>query len=223
MPSLEHNNSFANLVDKQLHKLSTSKMRISKSAPNLLKKAATSVKSKTDALRTKLVFVASLRRRLAMVGAMSRQIHALSKLNGQAEKQARVEHGSSKALITTHKAAATAAGEEPAAGGDHGGRAPLGMFEVAVFEEGCYGYPDWTSSLFDDDHSYNDEEDGGHDDYDENEELDAVDALDGPSVIEIIRSNREAQGLEFNMDDAIDEACDMFIRRCRSQMNLSLY
>ena len=222
MPSLEHNNSLANLVDKQLHKLSTSKMRISKSAPNLLKKAATSVKSKTDALRTKLVFVASLRRRLAMVGAMSRQIHALSKLNGQAEKQARVEHASSKALITRHKAAA---GEEPAAAGDHGGRAPLGMFEVAVFEEGYYhGYPDWTSSLFDDDHCYNDEEDGGHDGDDENEELDVVDdALDGPSVIEIIRSNREAQGLEFNMDDAIDEACDMFIRRCRSQMNLSLY
>jgi len=221
MPSLEHNNSFANLVDKQLHKLSTSKMRISKSAPNLLKKAATSVKSKTDALRTKLVFVASLRRRLAMVGAMSRQIHALSKLNGQAEKQARVEHASSKALITRHKAAA---GEEPAAAGDHGGRAPLGMFEVAVFEEGYHGYPDWTLSLFDDDHCYNDEEDGdGHDDDDENEEFDAVDALDGPAVIEIIRSNREAQGLEFNMDDAIDEACDMFIRRCRSQMNLSLY
>jgi len=220
MPSLEYNNSFVNLLDKQLHKLSTSKMRISKSAPNLLKKAATSVKSKTDALRTKLVFVASLRRRLAMVGAMSRQIHALSKLNGQAEKQARVEHGS-KALITTHKAAA--AGEEPAAG-DHDGRAPLGMFEVAVFEEGYQGYPDWTLSLFDDDHCYNDEEDGGHDGDDENEELDVVDdALDGPSVIEIIRSNREAQGLEFNMDDAIDEACDMFIRRCRSQMNLSLY
>ncbi|PUZ71492.1 hypothetical protein GQ55_2G317600 [Panicum hallii var. hallii] len=220
MPGLEHKNSFVNLLDKQLHKLSTSKMRISKSAPNLLKKAATSVKSKTDALRTKLVFVASLRRRLAMVCAMSRQIHALSKLNGQAEKQARVEHGG-KALITTHKAA-TAAGEEPAAG-DHGGRAPLGMFEVAVFEEAYHGYPDWTSSFFDDDHCYNDEEDGVHDDDDDREELDVVDALDGPSVIEIIKSNREAQGLEFNMDDEIDEACDMFIRRCRSQMNLSLY
>ncbi|RLN33113.1 uncharacterized protein C2845_PM03G02840 [Panicum miliaceum] len=139
MPGFEHNYSFVNLLDKQLrHKLSTSKMRISKSAPNLLKKAATSVKSKTDALRTKLIFVASLRRRLAMVCAMSRQIHALSKLNGQAERQARVGHGG-KALVTTHKAAAVATGEEPAATGDHGGgRAPLGMFEVAVFEEAVY-------------------------------------------------------------------------------------
>ncbi|CAL5073403.1 unnamed protein product [Urochloa decumbens] len=190
-------------------------MRISKSAPNLLKKAATSVKSKSDALRTKLVFVASLRRRLAMVCAMSRQMHTLAKLNGQ-EKQARVEH-SSKAL-TAHKA--MAASKEPA--GDHGSKAHLGMFEVAMFEEDYHGYPDWTNSLFDDDHCYNDEEEDGHDD--DHAELDDLDAFDDdePSVIEIIKSNREAQGLEFNMDDEIDEACDMFIRKCRSQMNLSL-
>ncbi|CAN6167612.1 unnamed protein product [Urochloa humidicola] len=186
-------------------------MRISKSAPNLLKKAATSVKSKSDALRTKLVFVASLRRRLAMVCAMSRQIHALAKLNGQ-EKQAKVEHGS-KAL-TVHKAMATI----KEAASDHGSEAHLGMFEVAMFEEGYHGYPDWTNSLFDDDHCYNDDEDGHGDDH---AELDALDD-DEPSVIEIIKSNREAQGLEFNMDDEIDEACDMFIRKCRSQMNLSL-
>ncbi|RCV12441.1 hypothetical protein SEVIR_2G280800v4 [Setaria viridis] len=190
-------------------------MRISKSAPNLLKKAATSVKSKSDALRTKLIFLASLRRRLAMISAMSRQIHGLAKLKGQ-EKQARVEHGS-KAL-TVHKAMATS--KEPV--GDHGGRdGNVGMFEVAMFEEGYHGYPDWTNSLFDDDNCYKDEEDG-HDNENDNEELDVLGALDEPSVIEIIRSNREAQGLEFNMDDEIDEACDMFIRRCRSQMNLSL-
>jgi hypothetical protein len=206
-------------------------MRISKSAPNLLKKAATSVKSKSDALRTKLVFLASLRRRLAMIGAMSRQVHALSKLKAQ-EKQAMVEHGS-KAL-TVHKAMETTS-SEPA--GDHGGsRAHLGMFEVAVFEDECYyyqGYPEWTNSLFDDDNCYKVEEDGHDNGIDndndgddnngnDNEELDVLGALDEPSVIEIIRSNREAQGLEFNMDDEIDEACDLFIRRCRSQMNLSL-
>ncbi|CAN6198494.1 unnamed protein product [Urochloa humidicola] len=161
-------------------------MRISKSAPNLLKKAATSVKSKSDALRTKLVFVASVRRKLAMVCAMSRQIHALGKLNGQ-EKQAKVEHGS-KAL-TVHKAMATI----KEAASDHGGKAHLGMFE----------------------------EDGHGDDHAELDDLDALND-DEPSVIEIIKSNREAQGLEFNMDDEIDEACDMFIRKCRSQMNLSL-
>jgi hypothetical protein len=93
MASLRQNDSFVNLLDKKLHKLSTSKMRISKSAPDLLKKAVTSVKSKTDALRTKIIIVASLRRRLAMLHGMSRQIHGLA----SREKQARMEH-SSKAL-----------------------------------------------------------------------------------------------------------------------------
>ncbi|RCV12440.1 hypothetical protein SETIT_2G269900v2 [Setaria italica] len=185
-------------------------MRISKSAPNLLKKAATSVKSTADALRTKLIFVASLRRRLAMVCAMSRQIRALITSNGR-EKQARVDHGS-KALMM-HKAMATS--KEPA--GDHGGKIHLGLFEVAMFEEGYHGYPDSPNSLFDDDSCYNDEEDFQDDDHDD---LD-VDAFDETSVIEIIRGDREGQGLEFNMEDDIDEACEMFIRRCRGRMNLS--
>ena len=210
MPSLRHSSSLVNLIDKQLHQLPTSKMmKISKSAPNLLKKAVTSFKSKTDALRTKLIILASLRRRMAMVRAVSRQIHGLS-------RQAAVEHGG-KALAPHKKAAA--AGEEAA--GDHGGEAPrLGLFEVAVFEEDHHGYyPDWTTSLFDDDDACNREEEDAHDD-DEQDDLD-LDAFDETSVIDIIRSNREAQGLEFSMEDDIDEACDMFIRRCRSRMNLS--
>jgi hypothetical protein len=177
-------------------------MRISKSAPNLLKKAVTSVKSKADALRTKLVFVASLRGRLAIVYVMSRQIRALVTSEGP-EKQpdARVDHGSKA--------------EDPA--GDHGGKIHMGLFEVAMFEEGYHGYPDSTNSLFDDDISYNDGEDSQDDEHDD---LD-VDVFDGTSVIEIIRRDREAEGLEFNMNDDIDEACEMFIRRCRGRMNLS--
>jgi hypothetical protein len=91
---------------------------------------------------------------------------------------------------------------------------------VEVFEEDHHGYyPDWTTSLFDDDDACNREEEDAHDD-DEQDDLD-LDAFDETSVIDIIRSNREAQGLEFSIEDDIDEACDMFIRRCRSRMNLS--
>ncbi|AQK97165.1 hypothetical protein Zm00014a_012727 [Zea mays] len=214
MASLRQNDSFVNLLDKKLHKLSTSKMRISKSAPDLLKKAVTSVKSKTDALRTKIIIVASLRRRLAMLHGMSRQIHGLTSANR--EKQARMEH-SSKAL-TMHKAEAAAAAttvtKDP--DGDHGGGAYRSLFEVAMLEEDyCHGYPDWINSLFDDDKYYN-----GEDDHDE---LHALDNPEEPSVIEIIRTNREVEGLEFNVEDDIDEACDMFIRRVRSQMNLQIF
>jgi hypothetical protein len=82
-------------------------------------------------------------------------------------------------------------------------------------EDYCHGYPDWINSLFDDDKYYN-----GEDDHDE---LHALDNPEEPSVIEIIRTNREVEGLEFNVEDDIDEACDMFIRRVRSQMNLQIF
>ncbi|CAL5082291.1 unnamed protein product [Urochloa decumbens] len=204
MPGMRHNNSLVNLLDKRLHQLPTSKMmKISKSAPNLVKKAVTSFKSKAEALRTKLIILASLRRRMAMACSASRQIHALVASGGGREKQAMLEHGS-KAL-TLHKAAATS-------------KEPASMFEVAMYEEGYHGYPEWTNSLFDDDNCYNDEEDVQDD---EDDDLDVDAFVDEPSVIEIIRSSREAEGLEFNMEDDIDEACDMFIRRCRSRMNLS--
>ncbi|CAL5087406.1 unnamed protein product [Urochloa decumbens] len=214
MPDMRHNNSLVNLLDKRLHQLPTSKMmKISKSAPNLVKKAAASFKSKTDALRTRLIILASLRHRLAMACSASRQIHALVASDGGREKQAMLEYGS-KALAL-HKAAATSEGPS---GGD-GGKVLRGLFEVAMYEEGYHGYPEWTNSLFDDDNCYNDEEDNVQDDGDDDLDVDAF--VDEPSVIEIIRSNREAEGLEFNMEDDIDEACDMFIRRCRSRMNLN--
>ncbi|KAJ1290373.1 hypothetical protein BS78_02G237900 [Paspalum vaginatum] len=193
-------------------------MKISKSAPNLLKKAVTSFKSKTDAVRTKLMVLASLRRRMATVYALSRQIRPLAAASdddGRAKQrqQARVEyHGDDKTLTL----------RKPAADADHGGEPEQarrrGLFdEVAVFEEGyCHGYPDWTSSLFDDGDCYDDDEDSCDDD---NDDLDLL-VDDEPSVIEIIKSSRVAQGLEFNMDDEIDEACEMFIRRCRGRMNL---
>ncbi|CAL5063453.1 unnamed protein product [Urochloa decumbens] len=214
MPGMRHNSSLVNLLDKRLHQLPTSKMmKISKSAPNLVKKAAASFKSKTDALRTKLIILASLRRRMAMACSASRQIHALVASGGGREKQAMLEHGS-KALAL-HKAVATS--EEPSGG--NGGKVRHGLFEVAMYEEGYHGYPEWTNSLFDDDNYYNDEEEDVQDDEDDDLDVDAF--VDEPSVIEIIRSNREAEGLEFNMEDDIDEACDMFIRRCRSRMNLN--
>jgi hypothetical protein len=216
---MRHSRSLANLLEKKLHQLPTSKtMKISKSAPNLVKKAVTSFKSKADALRTKLMILASLRRRMAMVCAMSRQIHALVASGGR-DKQTMVH--SNKVLAARKAAAATETSDEPA--GDHGGssRAHLGMFEVAMYEEGYHGYPEWTNSLFDDDTTvYNDDDEDVQDDDEQDDDLD-VDVFDEPSVIEIIRSNREAEGLEFNMEDDIDEACDMFIRRCRSRMNLS--
>jgi hypothetical protein len=37
--------------------------------------------------------------------------------------------------------------------------------------------------------------------------------------MDVIRSIREVEGLEFNMEEEIDQAADMFIRRFRQRMN----
>ncbi|KAL6656312.1 hypothetical protein ACP70R_007138 [Stipagrostis hirtigluma subsp. patula] len=221
MPSLSsHCKSFEFVLDRHLHHLSTSKMRIS-NAPELVKKAASAFKSKTAALRAKLLVLASLRRRMAMVAAVSRRIHALVSSPHGRERQGSVEYGGSKALAL-RKALAAAAAEAKVdeLAGDHGG-VVLDLYGAAMFDEEDHGYPDWTQSLFDDDDCYDvedgEEEAGRDDDHDVHEA--ALD--DETSVVEIIRSKREVEGLEFSMDDDIDEACDMFIRRFRSRMNRS--
>ncbi|CAN6225073.1 unnamed protein product [Urochloa humidicola] len=204
MSSMRHSSSLVNLLDKRLHQLPTSKMmKISKSAPNLVKKAVTAFKSKTDALRTKLIILTSLHRRMAMVCAASRQIHGLVASGGGRDRQAAVEHNTK--AVSLHKVEAATSKELAS------------LFEVAMYEEGYHGYPEWTNSLFDDDKCYNDEVDVQDD---EDDDLDVDAFVDEPSVIEIIRRNREAEGLKFNMEDDIDEARDIFIRRCRSRMNL---
>ena len=120
-----------------------SKMRMCK-APELLKKAATVFKSKTEALRTKLVVLASLHRKMAVVRAISHRIHALVSLDR--EKQARLEYGDG--ALVSRPVATTGILQEQA---DHG-------HDDGVFEEDDHGYPDWTHSLFNDD-GYNDDED----------------------------------------------------------------
>jgi hypothetical protein len=37
--------------------------------------------------------------------------------------------------------------------------------------------------------------------------------------MEEIRSNKEVEGLEFNMEQDIDQAADIFIKKFRQQMN----
>ncbi|KAF8694977.1 hypothetical protein HU200_038089 [Digitaria exilis] len=177
-----------------------SKMRMYK-APELLKKAVTVFKCKTDTLiRTKTLVLGSLRRKVAMVRDISQRIHAL--VSSDREKEARLEY-SDKALVLSK-----------AADQGHGG--VIGLSEVVVSVEDDHGYPDSTHSLFNDDNCYN-----GYGDDEGNHDHGVLDVLDEPSVIDVIRSNREVEGLEFNMDDEIDQACDMFIRRFRKRMNMS--
>ncbi|XP_044392211.1 uncharacterized protein [Triticum aestivum] len=187
------------VIDRQLFDhLSATKMKIGK-APALLKKAAAMCKSKTGVFTARLLVLAAVRRRMATVGAISHRIHAL--IVADWEKGAKVDYHKALMLRKVEKLKyQVGAMVDPS---HH-----LALFDQ---EDGVGGCPDWTlHPIFSDgdDFCYTDEYDRDDDDGDE------------PSVMNAIRINQEAD-LEFNMDDDIDLAAEMFIRRFREQMNES--
>ncbi|KAM3258797.1 hypothetical protein ACQJBY_050528 [Aegilops geniculata] len=213
MPNLRQCSTLAVAIDRQLvGHLSATKMKIAK-APVLLKKAVTMCKSKTDVLAARLLFLASLRRRMATVGVMCHKIHALMAAADRV-----------KAGGDCHKAVVSRKVEKtlPAI---HVGEMVDLTNELALFcqeEDGGAVCPDWTlHPIFNDDENCCYTED---DDEDVGDVL--LDGCDGhhnePSVIDVIKSNMEVQGLEFNMEDEIDQAADMFIRRFRERMSKSI-
>ncbi|CAO2162569.1 unnamed protein product [Urochloa humidicola] len=180
---------------------------IGKKAAEFLRKAAGALRGKAAVLRARLLFLASLRRRMAMVAGISRHIRALAPRH---EKAA---------------AAAQCRGTDDGDGGEDRHTAAVSLPElVRLFEQvaadeagGDGGYPDdWAltlRSLFD--------EDGGSDE----RRADGGGGFAGvgeeeeePSVIDVIRSRREGDGKEFRIEDEIDEAADMYIARVRRRI-----
>uniref|UniRef100_A0ACD5Y7L3 Uncharacterized protein n=1 Tax=Avena sativa TaxID=4498 RepID=A0ACD5Y7L3_AVESA len=166
-------------------------MKISK-APVILKKAVTMCKSKTGVLASRLIVLASLRRRMATAGMISHKIHALLVAADHAKPRGDSCHKVEKMSAI------------------HGGEIANLSHQLAMLDQegsdasGCH---DWTlHSIFNDD---------GNCSYIEGYEEEE----DEPSVIDMIRSSREVERLEFSMEDDIDQAAEMFIRKFREQMN----
>ncbi|XP_037442604.1 uncharacterized protein LOC119311080 [Triticum dicoccoides] len=206
MPSLKRSSSSVIILDF------ASKMNMGN-----LKKAAAMCKSKTGVLTAKLLVLASLRRRMATVGAISHRIHALMVAADSGKDL-------DKALVPRK---AKAGGGKPVVLVRHRNATDISD-QLALFhqEDGdgadC---PDWSvHSIFDDENCcYADEYEG--DDDDDSELLDVCEDehdTNEPSVMDVIRSNRKVEGLEFNVDDEIDQAAGMFITRFRNRMNGSI-
>jgi hypothetical protein len=213
MPSLNHNSLFAAVLERQpqLAHLLASKMKIGK-APEILKKAVTFCKSKSGVLVARFLVLASFRRRMATVGSISHRVHALVAAADR-EKRGRVD---------CHKALMLRNADKQAV---HGAEIVVNLSrQLALFDqenEHDGGCPDWTlHPIFsDDENSYTED---SEDEDDGDVLLDAChDDDDEPSVMDVIRINREVEGLEFNMEEEIDEAADMFIRRFRQQLSKS--
>jgi hypothetical protein len=187
-----------------LSHLSATKMKISK-APVLLQKAAAMCKTKTSVVAARILILSSLRsRRMAKV---SQKIHALIVAHRQ-----RVECHKALMLGKDEKRLVAVHGTEIATDLSE----QLALFDKLDGQGGC---PDWTfmHPLF---------EDEVHSNYcyvdDGDMLLDVCDSGNHnsePSVMDVIMSIREVEGLEFNMEEEIDQAADMFIRRFRQRMN----
>jgi hypothetical protein len=175
-------------------------MKIGK-APELLKKVVAMCKSKT----TRLLILASLqRRRMAMSAVVSRKIDALIVADWE-----RADRHKALALHMVEKRPIIVHESDLEANFAH----RLAMFGQ---ENGHGGCPtDRTlHPLFNNDHDncpYTDDDDVLLDSCDQDDD-------DEPAVVDVIRSNREVEGMEFNMEE-IDQAADMFIRRFRQQLS----
>nr|BAK03213.1 predicted protein [Hordeum vulgare subsp. vulgare] len=176
-------------------------MKIGK-APELLRKAAAMCKSKT----ARLLILASLqRRRMAPAAVVSRKIDALIMADWEREDRR-------KALALGRVEKRPVVVQESDLEANYSRR--MAMFGQ---DNGHGGFPagPMLHPLFNDNHEkccYTDDDDLV---------LDSCDQDDGvePSVMDVIRSNREVEGLDFNMEEEIDQAADMFIRRFRQRLN----
>ncbi|CAL5000856.1 unnamed protein product [Urochloa decumbens] len=174
---------------------------IGKAAVSLMRKAAGALRGKAAVLRARLLFLASPRRRMAVVAGISRQIRALTPRQEKA------------AAAQCRGTAVAPAAEE----GDGVGLPELArLFEqVAADKGGGYPIDDWAltlRSLFDDEgiEERRSDDGGGFAVVDEDDEE--------PSVMDVIRSRREGDGVEFRMEEEIDEAADMYIARVRRRI-----
>ncbi|KAG2580355.1 uncharacterized protein LOC120679552 [Panicum virgatum] len=182
-------------------------------AAEFLRKAVGALRGKATVLRARLLFLASLRRRMAVVAGISRHIRALTPRQGQARDKAAAQCQGTAVVAT----AEDDADDENVVGLPVPELARL--FEQVADEDGHGGYAEWAltlRSLFDDDE---DSElraaalpavDGLHDD--------DVGQEEEPSVIDVIRSRLEGDGREFRIEDEIDRAADMYIARVRRRI-----
>jgi len=181
-------------------------MKSTGKAADFLRKAVGALRGKAAVLRARLLFLASLRRRTAVVAGISRHIRALTPRQGQ---------GRDKAAAAQCQATAAVADDENVVGLPVPELAHL--FEQVADEDGDGGYAEWAltlRSLFDDDE-------------DSERRAAAAPAVDGlddvgqeeePSVIDVIRSRLEGDGREFRIEDEIDRAADMYIARVRRRI-----
>lgn len=149
-------------------------------------------KSKSSAIKARLIIFGLLRNKKVLMSALSHKIHAL--MGQERGKNTQNEEDYSKAIVLYNNVA-------EATSSNSGHSEPLDCAEV---EDEDDDYPDLRHSLFD-----------LEDDDDDDDEL----VKGAGSVIDLVRNSRE-DGTEFKLEDEIDHVADLFIRRFHRQMRI---
>ncbi|CAL5001501.1 unnamed protein product [Urochloa decumbens] len=154
-------------------------------AAEFLRKAVDALRGKAIVLRVRLLFLASPQRRMAVLAGISRHIRALT-LTQRQEKAA--------AAAQCRRGTAVA---PPAEDDD---------------DEHVFGLPE-LARLFEQEGDERRRAGGGGGFAVVDGGLDADEEEEEASVIDVIRRRQEGDGVEFRMEEEIDEAADMYIAR----------
>lgn len=212
-------------------------MKSTGKAAEFVSKAVGALRGKAGVLRARLLFLASPRRRAAVLAGISRHIRALTPRHPCHDKAKTAERqhygGRQQAPRAGTRTLAPADDDEdgvvPFCFPHQQQQLPVPASLLLVVQEvdgdggrdgGCTADSDWTlalCSLFDDDHC------GGDDDDDcLAGAMDGLDDDDETSVIDVIRRRREGDGQEFRIEDEIDRAADMYITKVRRRISAQL-
>ncbi|CAL9058400.1 uncharacterized protein LOC135625840 [Musa acuminata AAA Group] len=155
----------------------------------MVKAKSMAVKSKTSALRTRLLVLRLLQNKKLLMKAINHKIHALmGQEKGEGGAHSADDHD--KAIVL-YDAAKNAALTNPT------DKEPMYCYDDD-------DYPDLRHSLFD---------------LEEEEEDDDELGNTTGSVIDLVKNSKE-DGSEFRLEDEIDHAADVFIKRFHRQMRL---
>lgn len=174
--------------------------RIMSVLTSMAKAKTLALKSKTRALRTRLIIFSLLRNKKILMSSFSQKLQALMGQQDQHDKEEDEMRDQSKALaLYNHNSMPLPSPTHTVflqnAEDDQGNCISYGYEE----EEDGDKYPDLTHSLFD------------------SEDLDFEDP--GGSVIDLVKNSKQ-EGEEFSLEDEIDHVADLFIRRFYRQMRL---
>ncbi|KAG7029178.1 hypothetical protein SDJN02_10363, partial [Cucurbita argyrosperma subsp. argyrosperma] len=162
----------------------------------IAKAKSMAINSKFSPTKPRLLMLSMLKTKKLLVTSLSNKIHTiLGQHHGDRDDDDETQDNHSMAIVLYDAAAAHAS--------QYQSSASLAM--AAKAEEEDDKYPDLTHSLFDEE-----------DDYDiDDAKLQAA----GGSIIDMMRNSKE-EGEEFKLEEEIDEAADLFIKRFRKQIRM---